>query len=127
MTVTRLATSAGVNATAIRFYERRGLVRSTRAANGYRVFASADVARVKFIRRAQGLGFTLREIRDILAMSDGSMRVSSQQMCTLGEAKLIELREKRADLAKLERGIATLLARGLDRSRPCPVLMSLAR
>lgn len=125
MTVTGLARAAGVNATAIRFYERRGLVRSTRARNGYRTFGAGDVVRVRFVRRAQALGFSLREIRGVLAMSDGALRVTSRKLCELAEAKLAELRARRADLARLERGIATLLRRGIDRGRPCPILMSL--
>lgn len=125
MTVSRLAEAAGVKPTAIRFYERNGIVRSTRARNGYRTFTTDDVVRVRFVRRAQALGFALREIRAMLAMSDGTMRVSSAKMCALGEAKLVELAARRAEILRLERGISTLLRRGLDRDRPCPILMSL--
>ncbi|MFT3696849.1 MAG: MerR family DNA-binding protein [Kofleriaceae bacterium] len=127
MTVTRLATAAGVKPTAIRFYERNGIVRATRARNGYRTFTLDDVVRVRFVRRAQALGFTLKEIRGILAMSDGTLRVSSAKMCALAEAKLAELVARRAELSRLERGIKTLLRRGFDRDRPCPILMSLGR
>ncbi|HEY4175250.1 MAG TPA: MerR family transcriptional regulator [Kofleriaceae bacterium] len=125
MTVSRLAKAAGVNATAIRFYERSGIVKSTRARNGYRTFSIDDVMRVRFVRRAQALGFALREIRAMLAMSDGTMRISSAKMCALAEAKLVELAERRAEIARLERGISTLLRRGVDRDRPCPILYSL--
>ncbi len=126
LTVARLAKAAGVNGTAIRFYERRGLVRSTRARNGYRMFAASDITRIRFLRRAQALGFSLNEIRGILAMSDGTMKVSSKKMCELAEIKLAELRERRAELQRLERGISTLLRRGIERDRPCPILISLA-
>ena len=126
MTVSRLAEAAGVKPTAIRFYERNGIVRSTRARNGYRTFTPDDVVRVRFVRRAQALGFALREIRAMLAMSDGTMRISSAKMCALAEAKLVELAARRAEILRLERGISTLLRRGLDRDRPCPILMSLA-
>lgn len=125
MTVSRLARATGVNPTAIRFYERNGIVKSTRAGNGYRTFGADDVVRVRFVRRAQALGFTLKEIRAMLALSDGTMRISSAKLCALAEAKLAELAERRAELARLERGISTLLRRGFDRDRPCPILMSL--
>ncbi|HEY0253780.1 MAG TPA: MerR family transcriptional regulator [Kofleriaceae bacterium] len=127
MTVTRLAKAAGVNATAIRFYERRGIVRSTRARNGYRTFTLDDVTRIRFVRRAQALGFTLREILGMLAMSDGTLRVSSKKMCAMAEAKLAELKARRAEISRLERGIGTLLRRGYDRDLPCPILMSLGQ
>jgi len=82
------------------------------------------------------LGFTLREIRAVLAMSDHTMKVTSKRMCELAEAKLAELAElaeaklaeladRRAHLRKLERGIATLLRRLYDATRPCPILLSL--
>ena len=127
MTVSGLAKAVGVKATAIRFYERNGIVKSTRASNGYRTFTADDVVRVRFVRRAQAVGFALREIRAMLAMSDGTMKVSSAKMCALAEAKLVELAERRAEIARLERGITTLLRRGPDRNRPCPILMSLGR
>ena len=81
--------------------------------------------RLRFVRRAQALGFTLREIRDVLAMSDRTMKVTSKRMCELAETKLAELADRRAHLRKLERGIATLLRRGYDATRPCPILLSL--
>lgn len=70
LTVINLARAVGVEAHVVRFYARRGLIRPARhAANGYRQFAPFDVHRVRFVRTAQSLGFTLAEIGEILRRS----------------------------------------------------------
>ena len=70
LTVADIANGAGVEAHVVRFYARAGLIRPTRhAANGYRQFLPADVKRVRFVRAAQSLGFTLAEIREVLRRS----------------------------------------------------------
>ena len=125
MRIGELASAAGVKATALRFYEREGLVRGQRSANGYRSFDAADVTRVRFIRRAQALGFTLGEIRAVLAMSDGKVAVPARALRQLAATKLAEIDARRADLLRLRRGLATLLANGVRDDRPCPVLCSL--
>jgi MerR family copper efflux transcriptional regulator len=125
MRIGELARHAGVQATAVRFYERRGLLRGQRSSNGYRSFDAADVTRVRFIRKAQGLGFSLAEIAAVLAMSDGTLAVSPGALRRLAEAKLADLEARRNDLARLGRGIRTLLARGVREGSPCPVLHSL--
>jgi DNA-binding transcriptional MerR regulator len=69
-TVISLARAAGVEAHVVRFYARTGLIRPARhAANGYRQFVPLDVKRVRFVRAAQSLGFTLAEIREIFRRS----------------------------------------------------------
>ncbi len=66
----RLAKLAGVNRETIRYYERRGLLpRPPRTVSGYRQFPGETVRVVRFIKRAQGLGFSLREVKELLAMS----------------------------------------------------------
>ena len=70
LTVMDLARSAGVADHVVRFYARTGLIRATRqAANGYRQFVPFDVKRVRFVRAAQSLGFTLAEIREVMRRS----------------------------------------------------------
>lgn len=65
LTTSELARQGGVNLESIRFYEReRLLAKPPRTANGYRMFTLDDVRRVRFIKRAQELGFSLREIKD---------------------------------------------------------------
>jgi MerR family transcriptional regulator, mercuric resistance operon regulatory protein len=66
-TIGELARTAGVGVETIRFYERRGLLRQPERGDGYRRYPESDVARLRFIRRAKLLGFTLVEITDLLA------------------------------------------------------------
>src|SRR3546814_13682860 len=70
MQIGRTARHAGVAIYAWRYYERHGILpEPRRQASGYRRYGEDDVARLRFVRRAQGLGFTLTEIRDLLALS----------------------------------------------------------
>jgi MerR family transcriptional regulator, copper efflux regulator len=78
MTVGALARQAGVRIDTIRYYERRGLLpKPPRTNSGYRTFTFASVERLRFIKQAQNLGFTLMEISQLLAM-----RVSADTTCT---------------------------------------------
>lgn len=66
----QLAKLAGVNRETVRYYERRGLLtRPPRTVSGYRKFPEKAVSVVRFIKRAQGLGFSLKEVKELLAMS----------------------------------------------------------
>ena len=72
LTIGRLARRAGVGIDTVRFYERaRLLPRPERTASGYRSYADADVERLRFIRRAKALGFSLEEIAELLRLSEG--------------------------------------------------------
>ncbi len=71
MTIGLLARKAGVNVETVRYYQRLGLVREPpRPAQGYRRYPHSDVARIRFIREAQQLGFSLREVGELLALND---------------------------------------------------------
>jgi len=71
VTVSELATRAGIPAHVVRFYTKEGLLKPRRdRANGYRLYAESDVTRVRFIRRAKSLGFTLGDISQILRDAD---------------------------------------------------------
>src|SRR5712692_3555565 len=96
----QLAEQGEVNLQTIRYYEREGLLpKPPRLASGYRVFSSDAVRRVRFIKRAQELGFSLKEIKELL-----SMRIDPESDCS-GIQKLA-----RAKLADIEQKIQTLQA-----------------
>lgn len=98
MKTSELARQAGVNLQTIRYYERRGLLPPPmRAANGYRVYDVDAVRHVKFIRHAQELGFSLAEVRELLAL-----RVRSSTACVGVE------RRARAKLALIDARIRSL-------------------
>ena len=85
---------ANVNLATIRYYERRGLIpEPPRRPSGYRVYSEASVARIQFIKSAQDLGFSLKEIKELLAL-----RVDPNTTCAdvkrQGEAKLAQIAEK---------------------------------
>ena len=107
LTVSELARNAGVELSTIRYYERRGLVTpATRRSSGYRQYNADAVRRVRFIRHAQQLGFSLREIRELL-----DLRVDPSVSCADVKAKAIaKVAEVDGKLAALSRMRESLLA-----------------
>jgi Hg(II)-responsive transcriptional regulator len=127
MTIGQLAEAAGVNVQTVRYYERRGLLpEPPRTRSGYREYPESDVARIGFIRRAQGLGFTLREIDELLSlrMARGT---TPEQVRGRVEAKIADVGTKIADLERI-RGALTQLAGACEVHGPlgdCPFLEAL--
>jgi len=103
LTVTGVARAAGVDAHVVRFYARSGLIYPTRVgANGYRQFEPLDVKRVRFIRIAQSLGFTLAEIHEILKRSRRG-RTPCPLAREIIERRLAETRDRLKQLAALQK------------------------
>ena len=125
-TLTRgqVAKMAGVNIETLRYYERRTLIPSPeRSESGYRQYAPETVSRVKFIKRAQELGFSLREIADLL-----SLRVDDRNPCSKVRmrtvAKIIEIEQKIESLQAV-RAALIKLAEACKKKEPtgqCPIL-----
>ncbi len=114
MTIGAVARAAGVGVETIRFYEREGLLPppARNPANGYRRFPADTVDRLRFIARAKALGFTLREIRELLELRadpDGSCRTVRAK----ARHKLEGVRAKIEDLRRIERTLEAL-------ARACP-------
>lgn len=110
LTTGQLAQQSGVNVETIRFYERRGLLpEPPRQASGYRRFPEASVQLIRFIKRAQRLGFTLREVRELL-----ELRIRSRRNCSTvmrrTKQKLADVRSKIDDLREMEQALAQLLS-----------------
>src|SRR6266849_4017343 len=127
LTIGHLAKQAGVNLQTVLYYERRGLLpRPPRSASGYRLFPEEAGHRLKFIRRAQELGFSLKEIRELL-----SLRVSRAASCAdirvRAEAKLTDVRAKIRSLESLEKVLRKLTraCAGAGPVAECPILESL--
>ncbi len=97
LTIGRLAKRAGVGIDTVRFYERAGLLpQAARTASGYRSYSAADVDRMRFIRRAKGLGFTLDEIAELLMLSSG--KGSRAQVKAIATRRLLDLERKLKEL-----------------------------
>ena len=122
-----LAAHAGVNIQTVRFYERRGILpKPGRTSSGYRVYSGEAVRMIRFIKRAQELGFTLNEIEDLLRLRD-NRRASCAEMKSAGRAKMAAVEAKIASLKAMKRALAVLLAscERNDRDRECPILEAL--
>ena len=110
MTIGALARSAGVGVETVRFYERQGILpKPARSGSGYRQYGEDSARRIRFVRRAQELGFTLKEIGELLAMNVGK-GASCGQLGGRTEAKLEEIERKIRDLKKMKASLARLQA-----------------
>lgn len=111
MKVNQVAESAGVSPHAIRYYARLGLlVPARQSGNGYRRFADADVKRLAFIRKAQALGFTLKEIRDVFEMSRAG-RTPCPLVREIVQRRVKENSRRLAEVAALQRSMESALKR----------------
>jgi Hg(II)-responsive transcriptional regulator len=123
-----LAKMAGVNVETIRFYQRKGLLAEPDKPYGsIRRYEDADVARVQFVKSAQRLGFSLDEIADLLRLDQGA---DCDQARRLAEYKLEMVREKLADLARMETALAQLVSACKSTGSAevsCPLIASLKR
>ncbi len=121
LTIGKLASSAGVNVETIRYYERRGLIdQPVKPGNGFRRYDKTILDRILFIKKAQGLGFKLDEIKNLLSLSNA--RCSEIQ--TLAEMKLGDVQLKIRDLQRLETVLADLVRQcnaRLDKAH-CPII-----
>jgi MerR family mercuric resistance operon transcriptional regulator len=127
MTIGRLAEAAGVNLETVRYYERIKLMPSpARSASGHRVYEEGHVRRLAFIRRGRELGFSIEQIRALLALAEPS-RASCTQVNEIARTHLDEVRAKVADLLRLEGILAATIAQCSGDAAPsCPVLDMLA-
>lgn len=107
LTIGGLASTAGVNIETIRFYQRKGLMpEPERPYGSIRRYGGADVARVKFIKSAQRLGFSLDEVAGLLRLEDGT---HCDEARTLAEQKLEDVRDKLSDLHRIEAALQRLV------------------
>ena len=111
MLIGELADAIGIPTRTVRFYERKGLLPDpTRADNGYRIYDEATLARLRFIRSAQTAGLTLAEIASIIHVRDDGTAPCTH-VDSLLENKLLDVRQRRRQLAALEDDLAQLLGR----------------
>ena len=115
-----VARGAGVNIQTLRYYERRGLLEApNRTASGYRKYPSETVRLIRFIKRAQDLGFTLNEIEELIALRDASGR-KRRDVRALAEAKVGDIERKLAQLQAMKSALEVLVERCAWASAVCP-------
>ncbi len=124
LTIGQVAREAGVGVETIRFYERKGLIEEPpRRESGYRQYPREAVSRIRFIRRAKELGFTLKEIDELL-----SLRASPKSRCgdvrERAEAKIDDIEQKIRALQRMKTALEKLTAvcSGRGSVTDCPVL-----
>jgi Hg(II)-responsive transcriptional regulator len=128
MKIGELARQADVAIDTVRYYERQGLLPAPeRTRSGYRTYAAEDVARLRFVRRAKMLGFTLEEIRELLALS-GRREDDMAGMKAAAIQKLADVDARLAELQRVRAGLETLVAScpGHGALAQCPILNALA-
>jgi MerR family transcriptional regulator, copper efflux regulator len=127
MQIGQLAQAAGVAVDTVRYYEKQGLLPAPPRRGSYRAYAREDVQRLRFIRRAKALGFTLEEIAGLLQLSAhrhddmGAVRQAAQ-------ARLLEIEQRIAELERVRVGLRQVLdaCPGHGALADCPILASLA-
>jgi len=126
LTIGRLADEAGVNVETIRYYQRRGLLpEPARPQRGYRRYAGDAVQRVRFIKRAQALGFTLDEVGALLGLDEAHACDETRE---LAGHKLQVIEGKLADLEAMRKALGGLVRQceaGVSRGG-CPIIRTLA-
>lgn len=128
LTIGRVASAAGVGIDTIRYYEREGLLpEPERRLSGYRDYTPDAVTRLRFIRRAKELGFTLPEIRELLALSADRER-GVRGVKQRAEARLVEIDRRVRELKRVQRGLKNLIGAcpGHGALESCPILTALS-
>lgn len=129
MTIGKLAKKCGVGVETVRFYEREGLIEEPpRRESGYRQYPEETVHRLRFIRKAKKLGFTLKEIRELL-----ELRLDGEQTCdevrSLAEAKIADIEEKIGLLQKMRTALGELVVacKSSKKTEACPILRAIEK
>ncbi|HEV2197529.1 MAG TPA: heavy metal-responsive transcriptional regulator [Candidatus Acidoferrum sp.] len=127
LTIGRLAHLADVGVPTLRFYERVGLLpKAARTASNYRLYPDEGVVRIRFIRRAQQLGFTLNEIKDLLALRT-NRKTSCAEVRSRAHAKIADIKARIHSLRQMSRALKKLAQECDARSNgvECPMLKHL--
>ena len=127
MQIGQLATQAGVAIDTVRYYERQGLLPpAPRLASGYRVYAGADLSRLRFVRRAKALGFTLEDIGELLSLSSRRDNDMAGMKATAA-ARLADVDRRIAELERIRTALQSLVEAcpGHGSVEDCPILKAL--
>jgi MerR family mercuric resistance operon transcriptional regulator len=127
LTIGAFATAAGVNVETIRFYQHKGLLPTPDRPYGrIRRYGSDDVARVKFVKAAQRLGFSLNEIGELLKLEDGTHCSEAAELAAL---RVADVRARLADLARIEAALSKLVGEcsAHQGNVSCPLIAALQR
>lgn len=127
LTIGQVARRAGVGVETVRFYERQGLIEEPpRRSSGYREYDDEVVSRLRFIRRAKELGFTLKEIKELLSLRHDPS-TSAADVRQRAEAKIADIESKVRTLQKMRKALRRLTSAccGHTSTAECPLLYAL--
>lgn len=124
LTIGKLAKIAGVGVQTIRYYQQRGLLPVPESSGAYRHYPVSLGKRIRFIKRAQELGFSLNEVMELLSLENSIDRESIRQIAS---ARLEEIQAKLADLDRMKKALSSLVyeCEHTDLGRPCPIISTL--
>ena len=127
MTIGKAARDSGVSAKMIRHYESLGLLRQPKRTDaGYRIYDENDVHTLRFVRRGRDLGFSIREIKDLLSLWRNRQR-SSADVRAIAQRHIADLESKILELQTMRRTLEELVRHCHGNHRPaCPILEDLA-
>ena len=122
LSIKKFAEAGGVGVETVRYYQRRELLDTPEKGDGIRRYGEDDVRRLRFIRMAQRAGFTLEEIKELLALDAGQDRQRARELArariTLLNEQIAEMEQARDYLQKLARKCSA------NKTGPCPILAS---
>lgn len=124
LTIGKLAKSAGVGVETIRYYQQRGLLPVPESSGSYRHYPVSLGNRIRFIKRAQELGFSLEEVSELLLLEDGVDRVSIRHIAS---ERLEEIQTKLDDLNRMKKALSHLIheCEHTGNEQPCPIIETL--
>lgn len=122
MNIGHASEKSGLPAKTIRYYEDIGLLKPDRSDNGYRDYSMSDVHKLRFLQRSRGLGFSVEECRQLLALYEDKDRASSD-VKSIARTKLKEIERKITELRELQHTLQHLVVHCHGDQRPdCPIL-----
>ena len=126
LTVGKLAQAAQVGVETIRYYQERGLLAVPDAVGTYRHYPASAVSRIRFVKRAQELGFSLDEIGELLSLEDGVDRASIRR---IANSRLVQIQTRLGDLDQMKKALSRLVQQceHADTGHACPIISTLAR
>lgn len=122
MSIGKLAKACGVGVETIRFYQRKGLLETPNGGKvGYRTYDERHAERLRFIRRAQGVGFTLEETRDLLSLNDTQDHLVAQGVA---QEKIVQIEQRIAELQAMASALRHLVhqCQKSPTGAPCPII-----
>jgi Hg(II)-responsive transcriptional regulator len=126
MTIGTLAKQAGVGVETVRFYERKGLItKPARSGSAFRHYGPDEIQKIRFIKRAQELGFTLKESKEIMEVNKTAGKLTCSDVSSKAQSKIAEIEEKIRDLKKIKRSLGELVkacSEGQDAMSECRIM-----